>query len=126
MAFARLRLLQIPEEVSPPPIAVQVQACQEALAPEIQRQEAITQLAYNPPLRRLHMELIQIQPVSLETRFSPNLAIGRAKLEVSGSLPELLALLKPGEKAALLSDPESLARLEFLIPHELQARPAGT
>jgi membrane glycosyltransferase len=126
MAFARLRLLQIPEEKSQPPIAVQVQACQEALAPEIQRQEAITQLAYNPPLRRLHMELIQIQPVSLETRFSPNLAIGRAKLEVSGSLPELLALLKPGEKAALLSDPESLARLEFLLPHELQARPAGT
>jgi membrane glycosyltransferase len=125
-AFAYLRLLQIPEEVSPPPIALQVHACQQALAPEILQQEAITRLACNAPLRRLHKELIQIQPVSLETRFSPNLAIGRAKLEVSGSLPELLALLKPGEKAALLSDPESLARLEMLLPQEMQARPAGT
>ena len=52
-------------------------------------------------------------------RISPNLAIGRAKLEVSTTLTELLNLLKPGEKAALLSDPESLARLEALIPAEI-------
>jgi membrane glycosyltransferase len=52
------------------------------------------------------------------------LAIGRAKLEVQVSLPQLLALLMPGEKAALLSDPESLARLESLLPPNIQAHPA--
>jgi membrane glycosyltransferase len=60
-----------------------------------------------------------MQPITLESRISPNLAIGRAKLEVSANLTELLNLLKPGEKAALLSDPESLARLEAFIPAEI-------
>lgn len=60
-----------------------------------------------------------MQPITLELRISPNLAIGRAKLEVSANLTELLNLLKPGEKAALLSDPESLARLEAFIPAEI-------
>jgi membrane glycosyltransferase len=45
--------------------------------------------------------------------------MGRRKPEVSANLTELLNLLKPGEKAALLSDPESLARLEALIPAEI-------
>ena len=61
--LARLGLLQIPEEVSPPPIALMTHACQEALAGEISRREAITRLADNAPLFRLHKELIQIQPV---------------------------------------------------------------
>jgi membrane glycosyltransferase len=60
-----------------------------------------------------------MQPVSLESRLSPNLAISRRKLEVSANLTELLNLLKPGEKAALLSRPESLARLEALISAEI-------
>jgi membrane glycosyltransferase len=120
----RLNLLRIPEESAPPPIAVRAKACQEALAPDVLRREAILNLAGDPMLRRLHKELIRIQPVSLEARFSPNLAIARAKLEVSGSLNELLTLLKPGEKAALLSDPESLARLEALIPMEVSHPPS--
>ncbi len=112
----RLGLLRTPEESAPPPIALLARQCKEALAPDVLRREAISNLASDPTLRRLHKELIRIQPISLEARFSPNLAIARAKLEVSGSLAELLTLLKPGEKAALLSDPESLARLEALIP----------
>jgi membrane glycosyltransferase len=124
--LARLGLLQIPEEVSPPAIALLTQACEEALAREILQREAITRLADNVALRRLHNELIQIQPVSLEARCSQNMAIGRAKLEFSVSLPELLGLLKPGEKAALLSDPESLARLESMLPQGMQVQPAST
>ncbi len=123
--LARLGLLQIPEEASPPPIALLTHACQEALAREISRREAITRLADNAPLLRLHKELIQIQPVSLEARVSQNMAVGRAKLQISISLPELLGLLMPGEKAALLSDPESLVRLESLLPADIQAQPAG-
>jgi membrane glycosyltransferase len=123
--LARLRLLQIPEELSPPPIALLTHACQEALAREISRREAITRLADNAPLLRLHKELIQIQPVSLEARVSQNMAVGRVKLQISVNLPELLGLLMPGEKAALLSDPESLVRLVSMLPADIQAPPAG-
>ena len=97
----------------------EVAEVQKGLEETVLEREAITQLAASSKLRRLHRQLIQMQPVSLESRISPNLAIGRAKLEVSSSLSELLNLLKPGEKAALLSDPESLVRLEALIPAEI-------
>ncbi len=59
-------------------------------------EEAITQLVKSAKLRRLHRELIQMQPITLKSRISPNLAIGRAKLDVSANLTELLNLLKPG------------------------------
>ena len=117
--FRRLGLLQIEEEKAPPPIASEAADAQERIEKAAQDQEAITQLVRSPKLRRLHRELIQMQPITLESRISPNLAIGRAKLEVSANLAELLNLLKPGEKAALLSDPESLARLEAFIPAEI-------
>jgi membrane glycosyltransferase len=120
-AFKKLGFLQIEEEKSPPPIAFVAAAAQSNLAKNVLEDEAITQLVKNPRLRRLHRELIQMQPVTLESRISPNLAIGRAKLEVSANLTELLSLLKPGEKAALLSDPESLGRLEiFAAASEIQ------
>jgi membrane glycosyltransferase len=117
--FRRLGLLQIEEEKAPPAIAGEAAETQAKLEQAILQREAITQLALSAKLRRLHRELIQMQPITLESRISPNLAIGRAKLEVSANLTELLNLLKPGEKAALLSDPESLARLEALIPAEI-------
>ncbi|MGO8954140.1 MAG: glucans biosynthesis glucosyltransferase MdoH [Rhodomicrobium sp.] len=117
--FRRLGLLQIEEEKAPPAIAGEAAETQAKLEQAILPREAITQLALSTKLRRLHRELIQMQPITLESRISPNLAIGRAKLEVSANLTELLNLLKPGEKAALLSDPESLARLEALIPAEI-------
>ena len=118
-AFRRLGLLQIEEEKAPPPIAGEAAEAQSQIEKSALEEEAITQLVQSPKLRRLHRELIQMQPITLESRISPNLAIGRAKLEVSANLTELLNLLKPGEKAALLSDPESLARLEAFIPAEI-------
>jgi membrane glycosyltransferase len=118
-AFRRLGLLQIEEEKAPPGIAGEVAEVQAGLEEAVEEREAITQLAENAALRRLHRQLIQMQPVSLESRISPNLAISRAKLEVSANLTELRNLLKPAEKAALLSDPESLARLEALIVAEI-------
>ena len=117
--FRRLGLLQIEEEKAPPAIAGEAAEIQGRLEETVLEREAITQLAESTKLRRLHRQLIQMQPVSLESRISPNLAIGRAKLEVSANLTELLNLLKPGEKTALLSDPESLVRLEALIPAEI-------
>jgi membrane glycosyltransferase len=118
--FLRRGLFVTPEERHPPLIAREAQASQKLLEETVLHREAITHLAGDPKLRRLHRELIQMQPITLESRISPNLAIGRAKLEVSANLSELLHLLKPGEKAALLSDPESLARLEALIPDTAQ------
>ncbi len=118
-AFRRLGLLQIEEEKAPPAIAGEAAEIQARLEETVLEREAITHLAESTKLRRLHRQLIQMQPVSLESRISPNLAIGRAKLEVSANLTELLNLLKPGEKTALLSDPESLVRLEALIPAEI-------
>lgn len=117
--FRRRGLLQIEEEKTPPAIAGEAAAIQKTLEETVLQREAITQLAGSSKLRMLHRQLIQMQPISLESRISPNLAIGRAKLDVSANLTELLNLLKPGEKAALLSDPESLSRLEALIPAEI-------
>ncbi|MBI4725229.1 MAG: hypothetical protein HY765_09700, partial [Rhodomicrobium sp.] len=117
--FRRLGLLQITEEKEPPSIAGEAASAQHRLDEAALQREAITHLVQSAKLRRLHRELIQMQPITLESRISPNLAIGRAKLEVSANLTELLNLLKPGEKAALLSDPESLARLEAFIPAEI-------
>jgi membrane glycosyltransferase len=117
--FRRLGLLQIAEENAPPEIAGEAAEIQASLDEARVQREAITHLVESAKLRRLHRELIQMQPITLESRISPNLAVGRAKLEVSANLAELLNLLKPGEKAALLSDPESLSRLEAFIPAEI-------
>jgi membrane glycosyltransferase len=124
-AFRRLGLLQIAEEKAPPEIAIEAAEAKEKLSHVSSHPEAITQLVQSSKLRRLHRELIQMQPITLESRISPNLAIGRAKLEVSANLSELLNLLKPGEKAALLSDPESLARLESFVPVEIPPETAS-
>ncbi len=115
-AFRRLGLLQTEEENTPPAIAQDATAVQKGLEEAVSECEAITQLAKSGKLRRLHRQLVRMQPISLGSSISPNLVIGRAKLEVSADLTELLILLKPGEKAALLSDAESLARLEALLP----------
>jgi membrane glycosyltransferase len=123
--FRRNGILQIAEEKELPAIAIEAAAAQRDLEAATLQQEAITQLVRSPKLRSLHRELIQMQPITLESRISPNLAIGRAKLEVSANLAELLNLLKPGEKAALLSDPESLARLEAFVPAEIPIETAA-
>ena len=117
--FRKMGLLQIEEEKAPPSIASEAAEAQSHIEEAVRDEEAITSLVKSAKLRRLHRELILMQPITLEFWISPNLAVGRAKLDVSASLSDLLNLLKPGEKAALLSDPESLARLEALIPAEI-------
>jgi membrane glycosyltransferase len=112
----RSGLFLIPEELAPPAIAVQAKVYGFALAREVERLEALDQLSRDPALRDLHKELVRLQPMSQEARFNPSFAVGRAKLQVSGSIDELLALLKPGEKAALLADLESLRQVEALMP----------
>jgi membrane glycosyltransferase len=111
----RLGIFISPEERVVPAIAISARDYSERLTKEFSKHEAISQLARDPQLRHLHRQLIELQPVTREARISPSLAVGRAKLEISADLPELLRLLKPNEKAALLSDPESLARLETMI-----------
>jgi membrane glycosyltransferase len=118
--FKRLGIFVIPEERNPPAIGVSARSHAELLTREFSKNEAISQLAQDPQLRHLHRQLIELQPVTREARISPSLAVGRAKLEISADLPELLRLLKPNEKAALLSDPESLSRLEAMIAPYLQ------
>jgi membrane glycosyltransferase len=113
--FRRLGIFITPDERVPPFIAMSARDYAQLLTKEFSKHEAISQLARDPQLRHLHRQLIELQPVTREARISPSLAVGRAKLEISADLPELLRLLKPNEKAALLSDPESLARLEAMI-----------
>jgi membrane glycosyltransferase len=119
--FKALGIFVIPEERNPPSIAVSTQRHTAMLEKDFSKHEAISQLAHDPQLRHLHRQLIELQPVTREARISPSLAVGRAKLEISADLPELLRLLKPNEKAALLSDPESLARLEVMIVPFIQS-----
>jgi membrane glycosyltransferase len=119
--FRQMNLFRIPEEDNPPPIALSARHHTDLLAREFSKHEAISQLARDPQLRHLHRQLIELQPVTREARISPSLAVGRAKLEISADLPELLRLLKPNEKAAILSDPESLARLEAMLAPYIQS-----
>jgi membrane glycosyltransferase len=124
-AFRALRIFVSPEERVVPAIAISAHDYSNRLAQEFSKHEAISQLARDPQLRHLHRQLIELQPVTREARISPSLAVGRAKLEISADLPELLRLLKPSEKAALLSDPESLARLEAMIIPYVQTAGGG-
>ncbi len=120
--FKRLGIFVIAEERRPPAIAISADRHCELLMRDFSKHEAISQLAGDPQLRHLHSQLIELQPVTREARISPSLAVGRAKLEISADLPELLRLLKPNEKAAILSDPESLARLEAMLAPYIQAQ----
>ncbi len=121
MRFKGLNIFTTPEERHPPQIALSARQHSELLAHDFSKQEAISQLARDPQLRHLHRQLIELQPVTREARISPSLAVGRAKLEISTDLAELLRLLKSSEKAAILSDPESLARLEAMIGPYIQS-----
>jgi membrane glycosyltransferase len=125
MFFKHLGIFMIPEERVTPFIAMSSRDYARLLTQEFSKHEAISQLARDPQLRHLHRQLIELQPVTREARISPSLAVGRAKLEISADLPELLRLLKPNEKAALLSDPESLARLEAMIVPYTQTSGSG-
>jgi membrane glycosyltransferase len=124
-AFKRLGIFVTPEERVVPFIAMSSRDYARLLTQEFSKHEAISQLARDPQLRHLHRQLIELQPVTRDQRLSPSLAVGRAKLEISADLPELLRLLKPNEKAALLSDPESLARLEAMIVPYTQTGAGG-
>ena len=119
--FRDLGIFRIAEESNPPPIAISARRHSALLDKEFAKHEAIAQLAGDPQLRHLHRQLIELQPMTREARISPSLAVGRAKLEISADLPELLQLLKPNEKAAILSDPDSLARLEVMLTPYIQA-----
>jgi membrane glycosyltransferase len=126
MAFKRLGMFMTEEERVTPFIAMSSRDYTRLLTQEFSKHEAISQLARDPQLRHLHRQLIELQPVTRDQRISPSLAVGRAKLEISADLPELLRLLKPSEKAALLSDPESLARLEAMIVPYTQTGVTGS
>ncbi len=123
--FKQIGLFVTPEERQPPAISISARHHSELLEREFSKHEAISQLAQDPQLRHLHRQLIELQPVTREARMSPSLAVGRAKLEISSDLAELLRLLKPSEKAAILSDPDSLARLEVMIAPYLQVSKAS-
>ncbi len=66
--FRRLGLLQIEEEKAPPPIAGEASEAQSHIEKASREQEAITQLVQSSKLRRLHRELIQMQPITLKSR----------------------------------------------------------
>ncbi|MEJ2124955.1 MAG: glucans biosynthesis glucosyltransferase MdoH [Alphaproteobacteria bacterium] len=123
--FRFMGIFAIAEERRPPAIAIAARQMTDKLSRDFFKREAIAQLAHDPQLRHLHRQLIELHPVTREARISPSLAVGRAKLEISDDLQELLRLLKPSEKAALLSDPESLAQLEAMIAHYIKTVASG-
>ena len=85
--FRSLGIFVIPEERHPPAIGISARRHTELLSREFSKHEAISQLARDPQLRHLHRQLIELQPVTREARISPSLAVGRAKLEISGICP---------------------------------------
>ena len=97
-AFRRLGLLQIEEEKAPPPIASEAAEAQERLEKAAQEQEAITQLVRSPKLRRLHRELIQMQPITLELRISPKSRHRTREIGSFRKFDRIVEFIKAGRK----------------------------
>ncbi len=111
----RLGLLVIPEEVTPPKVALRASQCGKEIAAEAKGDEALTRLAKDPGLQLLHTRLLPCQPAISASQINVDLAVARAKLEASHTLNELIVSLSQAEKMALLSDADSILRLRTLF-----------
>jgi membrane glycosyltransferase len=110
LALRRMGLLRIPEEAVPPPVlarAVQLQAAGRDLGPG----ESLTRLLADPVLMQAHRAMLPPARVPGRDPFDPLLALGLAKLDEAATLPAVLELLTPQERAAVLGSGAGLDRL---------------
>ena len=112
MAFRRLQLLMIPEELSPPSILTETSAYQAIAAtdlPEIE--DGLAVVVEDRRVRDLHERLML--PPPLRARGKPELdpVMAAAKIAEAVSMEEALIWLTPKERMAVLAQPPLVAAL---------------
>jgi membrane glycosyltransferase len=112
MAFRRLRLLLIPEEITPPPILTETAAYQDLAAIELPEvEDGLAVVVEDRRVRELHERLALPSP--LRSRGKPELdpVMAAAKIAEAVSLEEALIWLTPKERMAVLAQPYLVASL---------------
>jgi membrane glycosyltransferase len=104
-----MRLLMVPEERDPPQIlaranelAVMLQDDSVSLGDLLRR---------NRTLRQAHLNMLTPAQPRRRGDIDPNLAVAKAKMAELETMEEILQSLAPGEKRALLSDPQGFKEL---------------
>jgi membrane glycosyltransferase len=111
-ALRQLGFLVTPEETAPPAVLQRANALAAALAahrPHVV--DALTRLASDADLRRLHTALLPPQPERRKGDYDVDLLVGLAKLRDAESLEEASALLSSREKLAVLGTWTGMERL---------------
>ena len=111
-ALRRLGLLVTPEETEPPAVLQRASELTQGLtAHSPQVTDALTQLASDPDLRRLHVAMLSPEPARRKGDYDVDLLVGLAKLRDAETLQEAAALLSTREKLAVLGTQSGVERL---------------
>jgi membrane glycosyltransferase len=114
LLLRRLRLLSIPEEMSPPPVLARSNAIRRTLVADAEAVEAVHRLATDPALLAAHRRMLPPARRPRLDAVDPVLLVAMVKAQEARTLDEALASLGRAEKAALLADAAGVDRLVSL------------
>jgi len=117
----RLRLLLIPEEHSPPPIAERAYRLGtefEALA--LENHKALDLVHSDPGFREVHQQIIQVPPPRIRGKVDTDRVIAEAKLTDASSIEDARQWLSSRETMLVLHD-RALIALLAALPHATTA-----
>jgi membrane glycosyltransferase len=114
LAWRRLGLLRIPEEVQPPDVLARANCLTQEMAAVPDGVRGMLRLLDDPVLYAVHHrmlpEVAPLRPQAVDVA----LAVARARLDLAQSPAEALAAMTPTEQMACLADAWSLERLTML------------
>jgi membrane glycosyltransferase len=109
-ALRRLKLLQITEELAPPPVLVRAAALRDVLDADL-LENAVTRLMRDPALLACHRMMLPPPRRRGQGPLDVSLLVGLAKLGEANSVAEAITLLTPAETASVLGNADGIARL---------------
>ena len=120
LAWRRLGLLRIPEEVQPPDVLARANCLTQEMAAVPDGVRGMLRLLDDPVLYAVHHrmlpEVAPLRPQAVDVA----LAVARARLDLAQSPAEALAAMTPTEQMACLADAWSLERLTMLAKREAE------
>jgi membrane glycosyltransferase len=119
LAWRRMGLLRIPEEMQPPEVLARAnRVIQETMAatPAVQ---GMLRLLAEPDLLEAHRRMMPAVTPRRAQAVDVALAVAHARLDLAQSPAEALAAMTPAEQLACLSDPVSLNKLVDLAAREM-------
>ncbi len=116
-----MRLLLIPEEYAPPPIAERAyQLGKEFEALSLEDGKALDLVHADPAFREVHQQIIQVPPPRVRGKVDADRVIAEAKLTDAHSIEEARQWLSNRESMLILHD-RALIALLAALPHEKPA-----